>query len=223
MQRLVHRFGVSATDGRSDMKDLLGGKGANLAEMATAGLPVPPGFTIGTTVCKEVAEAAARGERDALPKQLWPEIDAALREVETAMGLRFGDPEAPLLVSVRSGAAVSMPGMMDTVLNLGMNEKVAAGLAKRTKNPRFAWDAYRRFIEMFGNVVMGAKREAFGDAMDALKNERGAMTDQDLGEGDLRELVKRFLGVYREQVGEEFPTDPRQQLERAILAVFRSW
>ena len=218
MDRLVYRFGVSATDGRAQMKDLLGGKGANLAEMAAAGLPVPPGFTISTAVCKDVSEH--HGE---LPKALWPEIDRALAEVEEKMGLRFGDPERPLLVSVRSGAAVSMPGMMDTVLNLGMNDAVAEGLAKRTQNPRFAWDAYRRFIQMFADVVMDAKRDAFEDTMDALKRERGAKTDQDLSADDLHELVRRFEKVYREQVGGEFPKDPRVQLERSILAVFRSW
>src|SRR5512139_2806450 len=139
MTRHVYRFGA-VTDGSASLKDLLGGKGANLAEMAAAGLPVPPGFTISTAVCKDVSEHGGK-----LPDALWPEIDAALGEVETKMGLRFGDPSRPLLVSVRSGAAVSMPGMMDTVLNLGMNAAVAEGLAKRTGNPRFAWDAYRRF------------------------------------------------------------------------------
>jgi pyruvate,orthophosphate dikinase len=218
MERLVYRFAVSTTDGHAGMKDLLGGKGANLAEMATAGLPVPPGFTISTAVCKDVEEHGG-----ALPARLWPEIDAALVEVEQKTKMRFGDPAQPLLVSVRSGAAVSMPGMMDTVLNLGMNEAVAMGLASRTKNPRFAWDAYRRFIQMFASVVMDAKRESFEAAMDALKKERGARTDQDLGESEMRELVKRFLDVYRKQIGQEFPTDPRKQLELAILAVFRSW
>ncbi|AKF03455.1 pyruvate, phosphate dikinase [Sandaracinus amylolyticus] len=218
MTRLVYRFGVSATDGRAQMKDLLGGKGANLAEMAAAGLPVPPGFTISTAVCKDVSEH--HGE---LPKQLWPEIDAALAEVEAKMELKFGDSTRPLLVSVRSGAAVSMPGMMDTVLNLGMNDAVAEGLAKRTNNPRFAWDAYRRFIQMFADVVMDAKRSAFEDAMDALKHERGAKTDQELTADDLHELVNRFKKVYRDQLGQDFPSEPRVQLERAILAVFRSW
>jgi pyruvate, orthophosphate dikinase len=222
MTRLVYRFGVSATDGRASMKDLLGGKGANLAEMAAAGLPVPPGFTISTLVCKEVSEHD-RDRSGKLPDALWPEIDAALAEVEEKMQLRLGDPERPLLVSVRSGAAVSMPGMMDTVLNLGMNDAVAEGLARRTQNPRFAWDAYRRFIQMFASVVMDAKRDAFEDAMDALKAERGAKSDQDLSADDLKELVKRFHEVYRRELGQDFPMDPRAQLERSILAVFRSW
>ena len=216
MTRRVYRFGASATDGGAHMKDLLGGKGANLAEMAAAGLPVPPGFTISTTVCREVGDATV------LPASLWPEIDEALRGVEALLDKRFGDPANPLLVSVRSGAAVSMPGMMDTVLNLGMNAEVAEGLAKRSGKPRFAWDAYRRFVTMFGDVVLELPRGDFDAAMDVVKAERGATTDQELDEAALRELVDRYEAVYRAH-GLEFPTDPRDQLERAILAVFRSW
>ena len=216
--RHVYRFAVGVTDGNSGMKDLLGGKGANLAEMASAGLPVPPGFTIATTVCKDVSERGGK-----VPSYLDSEIDSALAEVEKTLDLRFGDPARPLLVSVRSGAAVSMPGMMDTVLNLGMNDAVAEGLAARTRNPRFAWDAYRRFLEMFANVVMGARRSAFEDAMDALKHERGVKEDRELTAEDLRELVKRFQAVFQKETGVPFPTNPREQLERAIMAVFRSW
>ncbi|MFO0681470.1 MAG: pyruvate, phosphate dikinase [Sandaracinus sp.] len=217
-QRHVYWFGAGVTHGRAAMKDLLGGKGANLAEMAAAGLPVPPGFTITTEVCKDVGGGAT-----ALPSWLWPEIDEALAAVEKAMGAKLGDPEAPLLVSVRSGAAVSMPGMMDTVLNLGMNDAVVEGLAKKTGKARFAYDAYRRLISMFGDVVVGVPRSAFEETMDALKRERGAKTDQDLDEAALRDLVNRFKAVYRKHTGHMFPADPREQLERATLAVFKSF
>ena len=218
MKRSVFRFGVGVTDGRASMKDLLGGKGANLAEMAAAGLPVPPGFTISTEVCGEVAGAGG-----AISPALWTEIEAALGEVERTLGLRFGDPSAPLLVSVRSGAAVSMPGMMDTVLNLGINDPVVEGLARRSGKGRFAWDAYRRFVEMFGNVVMGVPRARFEHEMEAVKRARAVTQDRELDEAALRELVARFKAVYRESTGEELPTDPREQLRRAILAVFESW
>ncbi|MBI4951825.1 MAG: pyruvate, phosphate dikinase [Myxococcales bacterium] len=216
--RHVYRFGVGVTDGSAAMKDLLGGKGANLAEMAAAGLPVPPGFTIATTVCREVTERGGQ-----LPEWLWPDIEAALAEVERTLDTRFGDPARPLLVSVRSGAAVSMPGMMDTVLNLGINDAVADGLAKKSGNPRFAWDAYRRFLQMFGDVVMGAPREAFEHALDELKRARGAKSDQDLTEADLKEAVVRFKAIFQDKTGEPFPTEPKEQLRRAILAVFASW
>jgi pyruvate,orthophosphate dikinase len=215
MNRHVYRFGAH-TDGSSALKDLLGGKGANLAEMAAAGLPVPPGFTITTAVCAELSGA------EALPAALWSEIEAALSDLEQQMGARFGDPSAPLLVSVRSGAAVSMPGMMDTVLNLGMNAEIAEGFAKKTGKPRFAWDVYRRFLQMFGTVVAELPRDEFEHAIDALKEERGATTDQELDEAALRELVGRFEQIYAAH-GKPFPHDPRAQLEQTILAVFRSW
>ncbi len=218
MTRAVYRFSPGAADGDASMKDLLGGKGANLAEMSIAGLPVPPGFTITTEVCRRVLEGGG-----AIPPEVWTEVEAALSAVETQMNMRFGDAESPLLVSVRSGAAVSMPGMMDTVLNLGMSDEVAEGLARRTGNARFAWDAYRRFLEMFATVALGAERAPFDRAMSALKREKGARSDQDLKEVDLRELVTRFKSVFRETVGGEFPTDPREQLRRAIGAVFASW
>jgi pyruvate,orthophosphate dikinase len=219
MSKKVFGFGGGQADGSAAMKDLLGGKGANLAEMSAAGLPVPPGFTISTEVCHEVL--AEGGRR--VPDWLWSEIDPALARVEELMGAKLGDPKKPLLVSVRSGAAVSMPGMMDTVLNLGMSDAVADGLAKLTQSERFAWDAYRRFLEMFANVVMGAPRAPFEHAMDALKHERGARSDRDLDAAALKELVGRFKEVFKKHVGEEFPTDPRKQLERAIVAVFASW
>jgi len=218
MTRHVFRFGGGAAEGNAGMKDLLGGKGANLAEMSAAGLPVPPGFTISTEVCRDVLK-----EKGELPSWLWPEVEAALGEVERLMDAKFGDPARPLLVSVRSGAAVSMPGMMDTVLNLGMSDEVAEGLAKLTKSDRFAWDAYRRFLEMFANVVMGVSRAPFEHAMDMLKHERAARFDADLTAEDLRELVTRFKAVYLKQTGHGFPTTAREQLERAIIAVFRSW
>jgi pyruvate,orthophosphate dikinase len=218
MTRSVYRFAPGLADGDASMKDLLGGKGANLAEMSAAGLPVPPGFTIATSVCAEVLAVGG-----SISPGLWSEIEGALAAVEALQGVGFGDPTRPLLVSVRSGAAVSMPGMMDTVLNLGMNDAVAEGLAQKTGNPRFAWDAYRRFIEMFANVVMNAPRHHFDRAMRTLKSERGAASDQDLTAQDLQELVARFKTVYREAVGADFPTDPREQLKATITAVFRSW
>jgi pyruvate,orthophosphate dikinase len=226
--RHVYRFGVGVTDGRSAMKDLLGGKGANLAEMAFAGLPVPPGFTITTEVCAHVAEGFAGGTAKgntelSLPEWLWPEIDAAMHEVERTVDARFGDPDRPLLVSVRSGAAISMPGMMDTVLNLGLNDEVCEGLARRTGKARFAWDAYRRFLQMFGDVVMGVPRSEFEHALDAVKASVGARTDQELDEAALRDAVNRFKAIYRKHTGHMFPSSPREQLERAILAVFASW
>ncbi len=218
MTRHVYRFGSRVTDGRAELKELLGGKGANLAEMAAAGLPVPPGFTVTTEVCQHVGGGATT-----LPDWLWPEIDEALRGLEEQMGARLGDPEAPLLLSVRSGAAVSMPGMMDTVLNLGMNEAVAEALAKQTKKPRFAYDAFRRFLSMFGDVVLGIPRARFDEAMDAIKKERGVTSDQELDERALRELVRRYQAVYETSLGRPFPSSPKEQLEAATLAVFRSF
>jgi pyruvate,orthophosphate dikinase len=216
--KYVYRFGLGRTEGRATMRDLLGGKGANLAEMAAAGLPVPPGFTISTEVC--AVSLAAGGK---LPDAVVAEIDVVVKELEEAMGARFGDVEKPLLVSVRSGAAISMPGMMDTILNLGMNDDVVLALAKKTQNGRFAWDCYRRFLEMFACVVVGVDRHAFDAAMTALKNERGKKNDRELDEADLRELVNRFKAVYRRETGHMFPVEPREQLERAIGAVFQSW
>ena len=216
-ERDVYSFGAGEADGDATMKDLLGGKGANLAEMCRAGFPVPPGFTISAAVCAEVQKTGR------LPERVSRAVDEALALLESRMGLRFGDAEHPLLCSVRSGAAVSMPGMMDTVLNLGMTDAVAEGVAKKTGNPRFAWDSYRRFIDMFGSVVMGVDHHAFERSMDMLKNERGARTDRELDADAMRELTSRFKAVYRQRTGHMFPDDPREQLERAIMAVFRSW
>ncbi len=218
MTKNIYRFGRGESQGDSSMKNLLGGKGANLAEMARAGLPVPPGFTISTEVC---GRAAAQGGE--LPEELRGELAESIAWLEKAMGSRFGDPSNPLLVSVRSGAAVSMPGMMDTVLNLGLNDEVASSLASDPPRARWVWDSYRRFVEMFGSVVMGVSHDAFDEAMNALKKERGAATDHDLDAEALRELVNRFKAVYRQGTGRMFPSDPREQLDRAIAAVFRSW
>ncbi|MDX1530349.1 MAG: pyruvate, phosphate dikinase [Rhodothermales bacterium] len=214
----VYLFGNGATEGGRAMKALLGGKGANLAEMSRIGLPVPPGFTLTTEACRYVVEHDGEW-----PDGLAEEVEAGIRHLETALGRTLGDPEQPLLVSVRSGAAVSMPGMMDTVLDLGMNDAVVEGLAKETGNERFAYDDYRRFIDMFGDVVMGVDHEHFEEAIEALKQERGAASDLDLTADDLRELVDRYKAIYRRHTGYMFPDDPREQLRFAIDAVFGSW
>jgi pyruvate, orthophosphate dikinase len=214
METYVHDFAEGAELGR----ELLGGKGAGLAEMTAIGIPVPAGFTVTTAACSEYMQNG----RD-LPPGLEAEIAAHLESLETATGKRFGDPDNPLLVSVRSGAAVSMPGMMDTILNLGMNDLAAEGLAQATGNERFAYDAYRRLIQMYGNVVDGIDANAFEEALTAVKEERGVREDVDLSAEDLRELVERFKDVYREHAGSDFAQDPRVQLERAVRAVFDSW
>ncbi|HXF36462.1 MAG TPA: pyruvate, phosphate dikinase [Actinomycetota bacterium] len=206
-------------EGNKEMKDLLGGKGANLAEMTNLGLPVPPGFTITTQACLAYL---AQGE---FPEGLEEEVEEHLRELEAAMGKRLGDPDDPLLVSVRSGAKFSMPGMMDTVLNLGLNDESVQGLAKQSEGDwRFAHDAYRRFIQMFGKIVMGVPGERFEEALEEAKRRKGeGAQDTDLDAEDLRALVETFRRIYREHVGEDFPQDPRVQLRLAIEAVFKSW
>jgi pyruvate,orthophosphate dikinase len=214
----VFVFGNGKADGDKSMKALLGGKGANLAEMSATGLPVPPGFTISTESC---AWYSAQGH--VWPEGLEDEVRDGIGFVEQAMGARFGDPENPLLVSVRSGAAVSMPGMMDTVLNLGLNDTVVEGLAKKTGNTRFAFDAYRRFIDMFGDVVMGVDHEHFEEAIHGLKKERGVENDVDLTADDLRELANRYKVIFREHTGIMFPDEPFEQLRLSINAVFGSW
>ncbi|MEM9663289.1 MAG: pyruvate, phosphate dikinase [Bacteroidota bacterium] len=214
----LYRFGPKLADGEATMKALLGGKGASLAEMSRIGLPVPPGFTIPASVCQTVNDAEGR----------WPDgLASAIREglafVESTTGKRLGDPSAPLLLSVRSGAAQSMPGMMDTVLNLGLNEEVAEGLATIHKDTHFAYDAYRRFIDMFGHVVMGVPRDAFQEALSEMKAERGVQQTFDLTAGDLRLLVDCYKAIYRQHTGFMFPEDPQDQLRFAINAVFASW
>jgi pyruvate,orthophosphate dikinase len=216
--KYVYAFGGGKADGRSDMKDLLGGKGANLAEMSSIGIPVPPGFTITTEVCQDYY-AADR----ALPEAVKPQVEAALSQVEAQVGKKFGDASDPLLVSVRSGAALSMPGMMNTILNLGLTDRSVEGLAKKTGNPRFAYDGYRRLIDMFGSTAMGVDHEHFEHELAGLKKEKGVKLDTELTADDLKELVKRYKAVYTKHVGEAFPQDPKDQLWKAIMAVFNSW
>jgi len=211
------KFVSSFSEGSKEMKDRLGGKGANLAEMTGMGLPVPPGFTITTDACREYMHTGT------FPPNLMDEVERHLRALEKAMGRTLGDPDDPLLVSVRSGAKFSMPGMMDTVLNLGLNDRSVNGLARVSDNPRFAWDAYRRFIQMFGKVVMGADGERFEHALDEAKKRKGVAVDTDLDEQDLRELVDEFKVIVKEETGQQFPNDPRKQLELAVKAVFDSW
>jgi pyruvate,orthophosphate dikinase len=218
MSRSVYFFERGAAEGDAKMKPVLGGKGANLAEMCRIGLPVPPGFTIATEVCAEYHRNGGR-----VPDAVLAEVDAHLARLEKAMGRRFGAPEAPLFVSVRSGAAVSMPGMMDTVLNLGLNDQTLEGLAKSTGNRRFALDAYRRLVHMFGDVVMGVPHERFEEALSDVKARRHAVLDTDLDASALEQVVERYREIYRKHVGGPFPQDPREQLRRAIEAVFRSW
>ncbi|KAJ4786379.1 hypothetical protein LUZ62_037625 [Rhynchospora pubera] len=216
-KKRVFTFGKNKTEGNKGMKELLGGKGANLAEMASIGLSVPPGFTVSTEACQQY-----QGSGYKMPAGLWDEILEGLDWVQKDMGKRLGDPENPLLVSVRSGAAVSMPGMMDTVLNLGLNDEVVAGLALKS-GERFAYDSYRRFIDMFGDVVMGIPHEHFGDKLEAMKVAKGVKNDTDLTADDLKELVVQYKEVYAKAKGEPFPTDPLKQLNLAVLAVFDSW
>ncbi len=217
-KRYIYAWGEGSAEGDGNMKDLLGGKGAGLAEMTKAGLPTPPGFTITTAACNDYFEA---GER--LPDGLWDDVLEAVKEVERRAGKGFGDASNPLLVSVRSGAKFSMPGMMDTVLNLGLNEDTLHGLIALTGNERFGWDAYRRFIQMFGRIVMDVDGGRFDTALDAKKDERGAKQDTDLSAADLRELSETFKAIVREDTGREFPSDPYEQLDLAIKAVFASW
>ncbi|MCY4204348.1 MAG: pyruvate, phosphate dikinase [Bacteroidetes bacterium] len=214
----VYRFGSGATEGSKEMKSLLGGKGANLAEMSSIGLPVPPGFTVTTETCHYYSS-----NNHSWPDGLEDQIKDGLRHLEQALGRILGDPTKPLLVSVRSGAAQSMPGMMDTVLNLGMNDEVVLGLAKESGNERFAYDAYRRFIDMFGDVVMGVHHHYFEEAIDTMKKSKGVTEDLDLDAEDLKLLVEQFKSIYEKHAGHSFPTDPNMQLEHAINAVFNSW
>jgi len=218
MNKYIYSFGGGQADGSKDMKSLLGGKGANLAEMTNIGLPVPAGFTISTEVCKYYYENS-----NTYPPELEKEIDSALRALEETSGKKFGDARNPLLVSVRSGAAVSMPGMMDTVLNLGLNEETVAALAAGIGNDRFAWDAYRRFIQMFGNVVEGIEYQKFEHILETIKKERGVEQDTRLTAQDLKTITLSYKELYKNEKNEEFPTDPKIQLQRSIHAVFGSW
>ncbi len=214
----VYYFGKSKSEGSKDMKELLGGKGANLAEMTSIGLPVPPGFTITTETCSEYNKCGGK-----LPGRLMQEVHSNMEHLEKETGKNFGSEENPLIVSVRSGAAISMPGMMDTVLNLGLNDKAIVGLAKAFDNRRFALDAYRRLINMFGDVVMGVAHEEFEKEFDRIKSEFGVKLDTELDETGLEKLIEAYKAVYQKHTGEEFPQDPYQQLEKSIEAVFKSW
>jgi pyruvate,orthophosphate dikinase len=234
MAKSVFFFGEGHPEGDPKRRDLLGGKGAGLAEMTALGLPVPPGFTIATTVCNAFASSQA------LPDEARAEVASALTRLEASMGARLGDAAAPLLVSVRSGARASMPGMMDTILNLGLNDAVAEGLAARTKSPRFAFDAYRRFVAMHASIALGVSREPFDRALDEARARvalakgvdrtrlnaeelKRAVPDSDLPAEELRALVSQFKAIVKQETGRDFPTDPRQQLGQAIEAVFKSW
>ncbi len=221
----VYTFGNKEAEGNGKMRELLGGKGANLAEMNLIGIPVPPGFTITTEVCTEYYSHG----REKVIEMLRPEVEAAMKNIENLTGRKFGDKVLPLLVSVRSGARASMPGMMDTILNLGMNDEAVEAVAKLSGNPRFAWDSYRRFVQMYGDVVLGMKpvskedHDPFEVLIDQQKEKRGAKLDTELTTDDLKELVANFKKAIKEQTGSEFPTNPWDQLWGAICAVFGSW
>ncbi|NLN04638.1 MAG: pyruvate, phosphate dikinase, partial [Clostridiaceae bacterium] len=206
------------TEGNAGMRNLLGGKGANLAEMISLGLPVPNGFTITTEACTRYY---ADGET--IAPEIIDEIYASLAKTEEIVGKKFGDPSNPFLVSVRSGARASMPGMMDTILNLGLNDEVVEGLAKLTGNERFAYDSYRRFIQMFSDVVMGIEKTKFNRILEGTKEAKGVVLDTDLDAEDLKGIVKKYKELYKEEMGEEFPQDPKTQLIKAVEAVFKSW
>jgi pyruvate,orthophosphate dikinase len=211
--RLVYAYDEEAPGGR----ELLGGKGVGLAEMTALGIPVPAGFTITTDACRATMRA---GE---VPPELWPEVDEQVAGLEQKAGKRFGDAADPLLVSVRSGAAVSMPGMMDTILNLGLGDVAVEGLAASTGNPRFAYDSYRRLIQMYGEVVDGIDGHVFEGELQELKAARGARLDVELSADDLRGLIESFKELYERETGSPFPADAGEQLRRATRAVFDSW
>ena len=217
-EKMVYYFGGEGTEGAGTMRDTLGGKGAALAEMASAGIPVPPGFTVTTSVCNLFYALGGR-----MPDEIQSQQLAALRKLEAAQGKRLGDEADPLLVSVRSGSKFSMPGMMDTILNLGLNDASVQGLANKTGNPRFAYDSYRRFLQMFGDVVLGIPKETFEKRMDMLKQERGVEMDLDLNEQDMQRLVSEFQGIIADLTGKPFTQDSHEQLDMARDAVFKSW
>ena len=224
-EKRVYLFGNGKAEGRADMRNLLGGKGANLAEMNLIGVPVPPGFTITTDTCNEYYKVG----QAKIVELLSDEVTKAVAHTEELMNCKFGDPKNPLLVSVRSGARASMPGMMDTILNLGLNDEVAEGMVAKTGNPHFVYDSYRRFVQMYGDVVLGMKPEnkedidPFEAIIEEVKEEQGVVLDKDLSVESLKKLVERFKKAIKEQTGSDFPTDPKDQLWGAICAVFRSW
>ncbi len=216
--KFVYFFGEGKSEGKADMKNLLGGKGANLAEMTNLGIPVPAGFTISTEVCTAYYENDKK-----YPDGLWEQTEENLGKVEQVMGAKFGDSDNPLLLSVRSGARISMPGMMDTVLNLGLNDQTVKGVIKQAGNERFGYDSYRRFIQMYGNVVLGIKGEEFEKLLEKKKEARGVKEDTGLDVAALKELVAEYKKLVKEKTGQNFPDDPKQQLNKAVGAVFESW
>ena len=224
-KKRVYTFGNGQAEGNAQMRELLGGKGANCAEMNLVGVPVPPGFTITTEVCNEYYQVG----QEKIVEMLQDEVNAAVKHTEELMNCKFGDPQNPLLVSVRSGARASMPGMMDTILNLGLNDTVAEGMCKKTNNPHFVYDSYRRFVQMYGDVVLGMKPvnktdiDPFEKIIEEVKAIRGIKLDKDLNVEELQDLVARFKKAIKEQTGKDFPNDPMEQLWGAICAVFRSW
>lgn len=218
MTKWVYNFGKDKNDGDASMRNLLGGKGCNLAEMASLGLPVPPGFTITTEVCTHYYDNGRQ-----YPQELTQQVEEALAVVEKSMGMEFGNPENPLLVSVRSGARVSMPGMMDTVLNLGLNDETVVGLANKANDERFAWDSYRRFIQMYGDVVMGLEHHDFEDILDTYKRDEGIAQDTDVTAEGWKEIVAEYKALVERELGKPFPSDPKEQLWGAVGAVFSSW
>ena len=218
MAKWVYSFGNGTAEGRTEMRNLLGGKGANLAEMSSLGLPVPPGFTVTTELCTHYY-----ANNETYTPELNDEVEKALASVENIVGLKFGDAGNPLLVSVRSGARASMPGMMDTVLNLGLNDKTVLGLAKSSGDERFAWDSYRRFIQMYSNVVLDVGHHYFEEALELKKEDLGVHMDTDLKADDWRAVVAEYKKIVEKRTGKPFPQEPREQLWGAIGAVFGSW
>ena len=214
MAKYVYKF----SEGNRNMRELLGGKGANLAEMTLAGMPVPQGFTVTTEACTRYYD-----DKRTIAPEIQEEILANLAWLEEHTGKKFGDPSNPLLVSVRSGARASMPGMMDTILNLGLNDTVVEGFAAFTGNPRFAYDSYRRFIQMFSDVVMELSKKRFEEIIDDVKEKKGVKQDVELDTEDMKDLVARFKAFYKQEKGVDFPQDPKEQLMEAVRAVFRSW
>jgi pyruvate,orthophosphate dikinase len=214
----VYRFGSGGSDGTADMRELLGGKGANLAEMASLGLPVPPGFTLTTEVCTAYYDGGRK-----LPAGLEGQVERALSEVGRTVGATFGDAANPLLVSVRSGARASMPGMMDTILNLGLNDETVKGLARRSDDARFAYDSYRRFIQMYGDVVLGVDHGVFEDILENHKNLNAYSLDTELGADDWLDVIGEYKAAVERETGKPFPQDTKAQLWGAICAVFGSW
>ncbi|MGZ3726907.1 MAG: PEP/pyruvate-binding domain-containing protein, partial [Pseudobdellovibrio sp.] len=216
--KFVYYFAAGEAEGNAGMKNILGGKGANLAEMTAIGLDVPPGFTISTDICTHFYAEGGK-----LPEWVRPKVLEALKRVETKIGKKFGDVKNPLLVSVRSGARSSMPGMMDTILNLGLNDQTVEGLSSSSNNARFAWDSYRRFIQMYSDVVMGMNSSMLEVTLEDMKAEKGIHNDTELTTEDLKKLVKKFKDMVQQMTGQSFPIDPLEQLWGAVSAVFRSW